>query len=206
MVRQHDADRRSRGALNPARHGQCERGASTTAGDWTQNNDLAAADAGQAQELGELFIAEAAKNRVLPLDNSVATRVMTPRRSPASPDARTSSSAFPVVGNPGKRQPNLLASYKLRPRSRSARMAATACSFHQGGRSWRPWLLHPQGKPVYAPPTLLDPERVRWEAPQLPTAGKHVIEFDLDYSPGFATFAFNSRGVGQPAEGVSPRI
>lgn len=51
---------------------------------------------------------------------------------------------------------------------------------------------------------LLDLERVRWEAPQPLTAGKHVIEFDLDYSGlGFATFAFNNlSGVGQPAEGV----
>ena len=171
--------------------------------DWTQNNDLAAQMPDKLKELQELFIAEAAKNQVFPLDNSVATRMVTPRPSVVAGRSHFEYT-FPVVGNPNGTQPNLLAaSYKLKAEIEVGEDGGDGMLFTQGGRFGGHGFYILKGKPVYVW-NLLDLERVRWEAPQPLTAGKHVIEFDLDYSGlGFATFAFNSlSGVGQPAEGV----
>ena len=49
--------------------------------DWTQNNDVAAANPAKLKELQDLFQVEAAKYQVFPLDNSLATRMVTPRPS-----------------------------------------------------------------------------------------------------------------------------
>ena len=42
--------------------------------DFSQYNDLAAKEPGKLKELQDLFLVEAAKYQVFPLDNSVATR------------------------------------------------------------------------------------------------------------------------------------
>ena len=44
--------------------------------DWTQSNDVAAANSAKLKELKSLFLAEAKKYQVLPLDASVATRLV----------------------------------------------------------------------------------------------------------------------------------
>ena len=46
--------------------------------DFSQYNDLAAKDAGQATEMQELFLVEAAKYQVFPLDNSFLERPFCP--------------------------------------------------------------------------------------------------------------------------------
>src|SRR6516164_10777831 len=51
------------------------------ADDFSQNNDLAAKNPDKLKELQELFVAEANKYQVFPLDNSVLPRVVTPRPS-----------------------------------------------------------------------------------------------------------------------------
>ena len=58
------------------------RGSSTTSRkDWTQYDDVAAKNPDKLKELQELFWNEAEKYQVLPLDASVATRLVTPRPS-----------------------------------------------------------------------------------------------------------------------------
>lgn len=47
--------------------------------DWTQANDVAAAHPDKVKDLAKLFLAEARKYEVLPLDASVATRLVQPR-------------------------------------------------------------------------------------------------------------------------------
>ena len=47
--------------------------------DWTQFDDVAAKHPAKLKELQDLFWVEAAKYQVLPLDASVATRLVTPR-------------------------------------------------------------------------------------------------------------------------------
>ena len=49
--------------------------------DYSQNNDLAAKMPDKLKEMQALFLTEAAKYQVLPLDNSGFTRLLTPRPS-----------------------------------------------------------------------------------------------------------------------------
>ena len=49
--------------------------------DFSQNNDLAAKNPDKLKEMQALFLTEAAKYQVLPLDNSVLPRLVTPRPS-----------------------------------------------------------------------------------------------------------------------------
>ena len=58
--------------------------------DWTQFQDVAAKHPEKVKELKELFRREAEKYQVLPLDASVATRLVQPRRT--SPRAAASLS------------------------------------------------------------------------------------------------------------------
>ena len=97
--------------------------------DWTQANDLAAANPAKLKEMQDLFLEEAAKYQVFPLDNSLATRMVTPRPSLAAgrneftylasadrhPDGRCAAAARHVV-------------HASRPRSRFRRAAAKGCS------------------------------------------------------------------------------
>src|SRR5580692_9887227 len=49
--------------------------------DYSQYNDLAAKNPGKLKELQALFLTEAAKYNVLPIDNSILPRLVTPRPS-----------------------------------------------------------------------------------------------------------------------------
>ena len=51
------------------------------ADDFSQNNDLAATNPEKLKELQGVFVAEANKYQVFPLDNSVLPRIITPRPS-----------------------------------------------------------------------------------------------------------------------------
>ena len=60
-----------------------------------------------------------------------------------------------------------------------------------------------KGKPVFTW-NLLDLDRIRWEGPDVLTAGKHTIEFDFKYDGlGMGTLAFNNMsGIGQAGTGT----
>src|SRR3977135_730749 len=49
--------------------------------DYSQNNDLAAKNPAKLKELQELFLVEAEKYQVFPLDNSILARLLTARPS-----------------------------------------------------------------------------------------------------------------------------
>src|SRR5262249_43546071 len=61
--------------------------------DFSQNNDVAAKYPDKLKELQALFLSEAAKYQVLPLDNSVLSRLLTPR-----PSATAGRIEFTYVG------------------------------------------------------------------------------------------------------------
>jgi arylsulfatase len=171
--------------------------------DWTQNNDLADKMPDKLRDMQELWIAEASKYQVFPLDNALATRFVTPR-----PSVSAGRSQFvyttPVTGIPNGVQPLLLASsYKITAEIEVGADGGDGMLFTQGGRFGGHGFYILKGKPVYTW-NLLDLERVRWESSEALTPGKHTLEFDLTYDGlGFGTFAFsNLSGVGQPAEGV----
>ena len=171
--------------------------------DWTQYNDLAQKMPDKLREMQELFIAEAGKFQVFPLDNSVATRMVTPRPSVVAGRSHFEYT-YPIVGNPNGTQPLLLnASYKITAEVEVPEGGGDGMLFTQGGKFGGHGFYVLKGKPVYTW-NLLDLERVRWESSETLTAGKHTLEFEFTYDGlGFGTFAFNNlSGVGRSAEGV----
>jgi arylsulfatase len=75
--------------------------------DWTQHDDIASENPGKLKELQALFWEEAKKYQVLPLDDSVATRLVMPR-----PNITAGRSEFvytkPMTGVPQGDSPLLL--------------------------------------------------------------------------------------------------
>ena len=171
--------------------------------DWTQSNDLAASNPAKLKELQEVFMAEAAKYQVFPLDNSLATRMVTPR--PSLTAGRTQFTYLtPVTGIPMGDAPQLLgASYTIRAEVEVPEGGGEGVLVTQGGRfgGWGFYLL--KGKPVYVW-NLLDLKRVRWEGKDALAPGKHTLEFAFKYDGlGLVTLAFNNTsGVGRGGTGV----
>ncbi len=142
--------------------------------DWTQNNDLAAANPGKLKEL-QAWI-EAAEHQVLPLDASALTRFILPR-----PSIVAGRNDFiytkPIVGVPlGTAASILNKSFKITadidvPAGGGNGMLVTA-----GGRfgGWGFYLL--KGKPIFVY-DLLDLARLRVEGAAAVTPGKHKLVF-----------------------------
>ncbi|MBI5248778.1 MAG: sulfatase-like hydrolase/transferase, partial [Desulfomonile tiedjei] len=171
--------------------------------DWTQDNDLAASNPAKLKEMQELFMVEAAKYQVFPLDNSMATRMVTLR--PSVTAGRTVFTySGELTGVPMGDAPQLLAtSYTITADVEVPQGGIEGILATQGGRfgGWGFYLL--KGKPVYVW-NLLDLKRVRWESPEALAPGKHTLEFDFKYDGiGFATLAFNNpSGIGRGGTGV----
>jgi arylsulfatase A-like enzyme len=180
--------------------------------DWTQDKDLAAANPAKLREMQELFMMEAAKYQVFPLDNTLATRLVTPRPS-VTAGRNVFTYSGELTGIPLGDAPQLLnTSYKITaeveiPEARTLGLGAAppgdGMIATQGGRfgGWGFYVL--KGKPVYVW-NLLDLKRVRWEGADALTPGKHTLEFDFKYDGlGFATLAFNNlSGIGRGGTGV----
>jgi len=171
--------------------------------DWTQDNDLAASNPAKLKEMQQLFMVEAAKYQVFPLDNSLATRMVTPRPSVTAGRTEFTYSGE-LIGIPMGDAPQLLAtSYTIKAEVEIPQGGAEGVLATQGGRlgGWGFYLL--KGKPVYVW-NLLDLKRVRWEGKDALSPGKHTLEFDFKYDGiGFATLSFNNMsGVGRSGTGV----
>ncbi len=76
--------------------------------DWTQYTDVSAKYPQKVQQMKDLMFAEFAKYNVLPLDASVATRLVAPRPSLAAGRNVFTYSGTPTVGIPLAAAPNLL--------------------------------------------------------------------------------------------------
>ena len=83
------------------------------ADDFSENNDLAAKNPDKLKELQGLFMDEARKYQVLPLDNSILERLLTPR--PSATAGRTEFTYLhEVSGLPDGSAPNTLSkSYSI---------------------------------------------------------------------------------------------
>jgi arylsulfatase A-like enzyme len=171
--------------------------------DWTQDKDLAAANPTKLKEMQNLFVAEAKKYQVFPLDNALATRMVAPRPSVTAGRTEFTYSGE-LIGVPMGDAPMLLdASYTITAEVEVPQGGGEGVLATQGGRfgGWGFYLL--KGKPVYVW-NLLDLKRIRWEGPEALTPGKHTLEFDFKYDGlGLATLAFNNMsGIGRGATGV----
>ena len=137
------------------------------------------------REMQELFMVEATKYNVFPMDNSILQRVIAPRPS-ATAGRNVFTYAGEVSGLPDSDAPSLLnKSYTITadveiPQGGAEGMLATL-----GGRFGGYGLYLLKGKPVFLY-NLLDLERFRWEGQQVLAPGKHTIVFDFKYDgPGF---------------------
>jgi arylsulfatase len=171
--------------------------------DWTQCDDVAAKYPQKVAEMKQLFLQEAKKYQVLPLDASVATRLAHPR-----PNLTAGRSEFaytrPMTGLPQGDSPLLLnCSYTITADIDVPKGGAEGMILTSGGRfaGYGFYLL--KGKPVFLW-DLVDAKRIRWEGKEALSPGKHIVEFDFKYDGlGAGTLAFNNlSGLGRGGTGT----
>ena len=154
--------------------------------DYSQNNDLAAKYPDKLKELQELFLVEAKKYQVFPLDNSILARLIVAR--PSSTAGRTEFTySGEMSGLPDGSAPNTLAkSYSISAEVEIPQGGAEGMLNTLGGRFGGYGLYLLKGKPVFTY-NLLALERFRWEGKDALAPGKHTIMFDFKYDgPGMA--------------------
>jgi arylsulfatase len=172
--------------------------------DMNQTRDLAAQHPERVEAMKAMFVEEARKHQVFPLDASVAARIVAPR-----PNITAGRTEFvytrPMTGLPQGDSPLLLnASYTITAEiDVPAGAAPQGMILTSGGRFGGYGFYLKDGKPVFLW-NLVDLERIAWEGPDALAPGKHVIEFDFTYDGlGAGTLAFNDfSGVGRGGTGV----
>ena len=171
--------------------------------DFSQSQNLADKFPDKVQEMKEMFIEEARKYQVFPMDASVAARIVALR-----PNITAGRTEFvytrPMVGLPQGDSPMLLdASYTITADIEVPQGGAEGMILTSGGRfaGYGFYLL--QGKPVFLW-NLIDLNRIKWEGPNALAPGKHTLEFDFKYDGlGLGTLAFNNMsGLGRPGTGT----
>jgi arylsulfatase len=171
--------------------------------DMNQTTDIADAHPERVAQLKALFIEEAKKYQVFPLDASVAARVAAPR-----PNITAGRDQFvytrPMVGLPQGSSPFLLnTSYTITAEIDVPEGGAEGMILTSGGRFGGYGFYLLEGKPVFLW-NMADLERIKWEGTEALSPGKHTIEFDFKYDGlGLGTLAFNSfEGVGKGGTGT----
>jgi arylsulfatase A-like enzyme len=160
--------------------------------DYSQYNDVADKNPDKLRELQALFLTEAAKYQVLPLDNSILPRLVTPR-----PSATAGRTVFTYSGEnagiPLGNAPSILdKDYTITAEVTIPTGGAEGMIATLGGRFGGYALYLLKGKPVFSY-NMLDLERFRWEGgvggrdlfSDALKPGKHTIVFDFKYNgPG----------------------
>jgi arylsulfatase A-like enzyme len=160
--------------------------------DYSENNDLAKSNPAKLKEMQALFLTEAAKYQVLPLDNSGFVRLLTAR-----PSTIAGKTVFTYSGEtaniPVGNAPSILdRDYTITANITVPKGGAEGMIATLGGRFGGYGLYLLKGKPVFVY-NLLDLERFRWEGGVGMDdwlggglkPGKHTIVFDFKYAgPG----------------------
>jgi arylsulfatase len=171
--------------------------------DFSQSQNLADKQPDKVKELKQMFIAEAKKYQVFPMDASVGARIVAPR-----PNITAGRTEFvytrPMTGLPQGDSPMLLdSSYTITADIEVPQGGAEGMILTSGGRfaGYGFYLL--KGKPVFLW-NLIDLKRIKWEGPDALTPGKHTLVFDFKYDGlGLGTLAFNNMsGLGRPGTGT----
>jgi arylsulfatase len=170
--------------------------------DFSQSQNLADKLPDKIKDMKAMFIEEAKKYQVFPLDASVAARIVAPR-----PNITAGRNEFvytrPMTGLPQGDSPFLLnSSYSISADIEVPEGGAEGMILTSGGRFGGYGFYLVESKPVFLW-NLIDLKRVKWEGPQL-TPGKHIIEFDFKYDGlGVGTLAFNNMsGLGRSGTGT----
>jgi arylsulfatase len=171
--------------------------------DYSQVTDVAAQNPDKVAALKQVFYEEAKKYNVLPLDASVAARIVAPR-----PNITAGRSEFvyttPMVGLPQGDSPLLLnTSYTVTAEIEVPEGGAEGMILTSGGRFGGYGFYILQGKPVWMW-NMVDLQRIKWQGPDVLTPGKHTLVFDFKYDGlGAGTLAFNDfSGVGRSGTGT----
>jgi arylsulfatase A-like enzyme len=153
--------------------------------DYSENNDLAAKMPDRLRNMQELFLVEAQKYNVFPLDNSFVARAATPR--PSSTAGRTvftysgESSGLPYSDAPDITGKSFSITAEVEIPQGGAEGMINTLGGSQGGHGL--YLL--KGKPVFVY-NFFNLERFRWEGQAPLTPGKHTVVFDFKCDgPGF---------------------
>jgi arylsulfatase len=171
--------------------------------DFSQTTDLASKNPQKVEAMKRMFVEEAKKYAVFPMDASVAGRIVAPR-----PNITAGRTEFvythPMTGLPQGDSPMLLnASYTITADIEVPQGGAEGMILTSGGRfaGYGFYLL--KGKPVFLW-NLVDLERLKWEGPDALTPGKHTVTFDFKYDGlGAGTLAYNNfSGVGGSGTGT----
>ena len=171
--------------------------------DFSQSHDMADMLPDKVKAMKKMFIEEARKYHVFPMDASVAGRLVAPR-----PNITAGRSEFvytrPMTGLPQGDSPAILnASYTITAQIEVPEGGAEGMILTSGGRfaGYGFYLL--EGKPVFLW-NLIDLERIKWEGPDALAPGKHTLEFDFKYDGlGAGTLAFNNlSGLGRSGTGT----
>ncbi len=171
--------------------------------DFSQSQNIADKHPDKVKKMKELFIAEAQKYQVFPMDASVAARIVAPR--PNITAGRTEFTYnYPMTGLPQGDSPALLnSSYTITADITVPEGGAEGMILTSGGRfaGYGFYLL--KGKPTFLW-NLIDLKRVKWEGPDALPPGRHTLEFDFKYDGlGVGTLAFNNMsGLGKPGIGT----
>jgi arylsulfatase A-like enzyme len=168
--------------------------------DYSQNNDLASKMPDKLKEMQALFLTEAAKYQVLPLDNTGFSRLLTPR-----PSAVAGRTVFTYTGEntniPVGNAPSILdRDYTITADVTIPQGGAEGMIVTLGGRFGGYGLYLLKGKPVFDY-NMLDLTHYRWEGGPLDRGlwadalkpGKHTVEFN---------FKYDGPGPGKGGEGV----
>ncbi|HME32983.1 MAG TPA: hypothetical protein VKG65_09555, partial [Terriglobales bacterium] len=171
--------------------------------DWTQFDNVAAKYPEKVKEMDKLFWEEAAKYQVMPLDASVATRLVEPRPS-LSAGRTVFTYSGEITGTPNGDAPSILnSSYNFKAEVEVPQGGGNGMIVTQGGRFGGYGFYVLKGKPVFLW-NLVDLKRVKWQGTEALSPGKHTLEFDFKYNGlGMGTLAFNNMsGIGQGGTGV----
>lgn len=171
--------------------------------DFSQSRNIADENPEKIQAMKEMFIAEAKKFQVFPMDASVGARIVAPR-----PNITAGRTEFvytlPMTGLPQGDSPFLLnSSYTITADITVPAEGAEGMILTSGGRFCGYGLYLLKGKPVFLW-NLLDLKRIKWEGPDALSPGQHVVEFDFEYEGlGAGTLLFNNMsGLGRPGTGT----
>jgi len=171
--------------------------------DFSQSTDLAAKYPDKLKEMKKMFIEEAKKYQVFPLDASVGPRVAAPR-----PNITAGRTEFvyttPMTGLPQGDSPSILnSSYTITADITVPEGGAEGMILTSGGRFTGYGFYLLEGKPVFLW-NLLDLNRIKWEGPEVLSPGKHSIVFDFKYDGlGAETLAYNNMsGLGRSGTGT----
>jgi len=148
--------------------------------DPTQYNDLAATYPDKLAEMKRIFMEEAAKYNVLPLDNRTLARFLQPR--PSMTGSRTIFTYAGEVSNiPKGGAPFVIdRGYTLTAEVEIPRAGVEGMLVTDGGRFGGYGFYLLKGRPVFVY-NYVNVERYRWEGKDALTPGKHTVVFDFDY-------------------------